>query len=334
MWFACAAGGVPPAAHEAGGPEERIHVLHRVCIVGLGLMGGAVGMATRKSGAATRVLGVGDCPETIEKARALGAVDESTLDLREGVRDADLVVLAVPLRMIPDVARSVLPHCRQGTIITDLGSSKAAVVAAVDDLIARTKAPVYFVGSHPIAGSEKTGIEAAGEVRLEGASCVLTPTPATDHEAYRKVDEFWKALGLKTMRLPPDEHDAVLVRSSHLPHLLSFALVGAQTSRSLQLSGPGLRDMTRLAGSAPELWTEIFAQNGVELTKVLSEFGRELLRLAGEIEALSQTGTPAAEAARERVFRYLADARTRHDERYKQAPKEEEDGDGEVKAEA
>ena len=279
-------------------------------------MGGAVGMAARKAGVATRVTGVADRPETIQKAKLLGAVDEATLDLREGVREADLVLLAVPVRLIPEVAQAVIPACREGAVITDLGSAKASVVAAVESQIARMKAPVHFIGSHPIAGSEKAGIEAAHEVVFSGAKCVITYSQGTDGESYHLVDDFWKALGMKTLRLSPEDHDAFLARSSHLPHLLSFALVQTQSARSLELSGPGLRDMTRLAGSDLALWTDVFSQNAEELAKALKEFLQEVRALEKEIEALRDSGSPGAEAARERLFRYLADARQRHDQRF------------------
>jgi len=279
-------------------------------------MGGAIGMAARKVGAATRVLGVADHLATIEKARLLGAVDDATMDLREGVRDADLVILALPVCMIPEVVQAVLPMCREGTIITDTGSTKAAVVPAVEKLIAQFKAPVYFVGSHPIAGSAKSGIEAAGEVQLVGAPCALTSTANTDGESYHRVDEFWKALGMKTLRLSPEDHDAVLARSSHLPHLLAFALMGMQTERSLQLSGPGLCDMVRLAGSDVRMWTDIFTQNAAEVVHVLKEYIHDLQEIETVLELLTRTGTPGAESARERMFRVLADARQRHDKRF------------------
>jgi len=274
-------------------------------------MGGAVGLAARRTGAALRVCGVTDQNATIERARLMGAVDEATLDVREGVREADLVLLAVPVRLVPVVAQTIIPAVRPGTVLTDVGSTKHQVVTAVEQLLARERSPVHFVGSHPLAGSEKTGIEAAPEVRLANATCILTPTQATDNEAYRRVEEFWQALEMKTMRLSPEEHDAVLARSSHLPHLLSFALIQAQSDRSMNLCGPGLRKMTRLAGSDIGLWTDIFEQNAEELGKVSKEIGNELLRLASELEALSSGG--GAEAARERLFRYLADARQRHD---------------------
>jgi prephenate dehydrogenase len=151
----------------------------------------------------------------------------------------------------------------------------------------------------------------------------VTPTQHTDIESYRKVDEFWKSLGFKTTRLSPDEHDAVLARSSHIPHLLSPALVTIQTERSLDISGPGLRDMARLAGSDPTMWTDIIDQNAVEIGRALKDLGQELLTLAQEIEQLARPGTPGADAARERVFRFLADARQRYDKRYAAAVKKE-----------
>ena len=299
------------------GREGEVSVaVHQVCIVGLGMMGGAVGMAARRAGVAARVTGVADSADTIERARVKGAVDDATLDLRAAVRDADLVVLCVPVRTILDAANAVIPACREGTVITDIGSSKNMIVRQVEILLHKHKSRAFFVGSHPVAGSEKKGIEAADQVNLSGAPCVITPTPHTDIEAYRRVEEFWKALGLRTLRLAPDEHDAVLARSSHLPHILASALVSIQTDRSLEISGPGLRDMTRLAGSDPAMWADIAEQNAPEIAKACKELGQELLRLSQEIEALGAQGMPGAEAARERLFRFLADARQRHEKRY------------------
>ena len=297
-------------------------VVHRLCIVGLGMMGGAIGLQARRLGVATRVIGVADSKDTIEKARLKGAVDDATLDIREGVHDADLVILCVPVRTILDAAAAVIPACREGTIVTDIGSSKNYIVKQIETFLHKNKSKVLFVGSHPVTGSEKKGIDASEQILFNNAPCVITPTQHTDIEAYRKVDEFWKALGLKTSRLPPDEHDAVLARSSHLPHILSAALVSVQTDKSLDISGPGLRDMARLAGSDPAMWTDIAEQNATEVARALKELGQEIVRLSQEVEMLAMHGTPGAEAARERIFRFLADARQRHDKRYTAAPVE------------
>jgi prephenate dehydrogenase len=274
-------------------------------------MGGAAGLAARRTGAALQVVGVANRSETIEKARRLGAVDEATLDLAAGVRDADLVLIAVPLRAVVEVARGLLPHCRQGAVITDVSSCKARIVPAIENLISRRRDAAHFVGSHPLAGSEKSGLDAAPEVQLAGALCLLTPS--ADGEAYQTVDGFWKALGMKTLRISPEEHDAHLARSSHLPHLVAFALIAAQTERSLSLSGSGLRDMTRLAGSDVRLWSEVFAANAAHVSRAARELGEELVRLSQEVQAL---GFPDAETARERLFRYLADAKQRHEARF------------------
>lgn len=303
-------------------------VVHRLCIVGLGMMGGAIGMAARRAGIAARVIGVADNQDTIQRARVKGAVDDATLDLRAGVHDADLVILCVPVRTILDAANAVIPACREGTIITDIGSSKGMIVTQVEALIHKLKAKVQFVGSHPVTGSEKKGIDASDNVTLTGAPCVITPTQHTDNEAYRKVDEFWKALGLKTVRLSPEEHDTVLAHSSHLPHILAAALVAIQSDRSLEISGPGLRDMTRLAGSDPTMWSDITSQNAVEISRALKELSQEIRRLSDDVEMLAAHGTPGAEAARERLFRYLADARQRHEKRFVAPPKEAAPAEG------
>jgi prephenate dehydrogenase len=280
------------------------------------MMGGAIGLQARRMGVASRVIGVADNNETMERARQKGAVDEATLDLRQAVLDADLVILCVPVRTILDAAASVLPVCRDGTIVTDIGSSKGVIVQQLESFISKQKIKAHFVGSHPITGSEKKGIEAADQVILQGALCVMTPTQQTDIDSYRKVDEFWKALGLKTTRLSPEEHDAVLARSSHLPHLLAAALIALQSDKSLEVSGPGLKDMSRLAGGDPSMWTDITEQNAYEVARALKELGLEITRLGEEVEMLSMRGTPGAEAARERLFRFLADARQRFDKRY------------------
>jgi len=295
-------------------------------------MGGAIGMAARRTGAANRVVGAADNAETIERARLKGAVDDASVDLRAAVQNADLVILCVPVRTILDAAAAVIPSCREGAIITDIGSSKGVIVREIEHLIQKSKAKVSFVGSHPIAGSERKGIDAADLVTLDHAPCVITPTQQTDIEAYRKVDEFWKALGLRTYRMPPDEHDAVLARSSHLPHIIAAALISMQTDRSLEISGPGLRDTTRLAGSDPAMWTDIAEQNATEVAKSLKELGQEVLSLANEVEMLSRQGTPGSEAARERLFRFLADARQRHDKRFVEKPKEPEKPEEEAEA--
>jgi len=280
------------------------------------MMGGAIGLQARRTGTASRVIGVADSKDTIEKARLKGAVDDATLDIREGVHDADLVILCVPVRTILDAAAAVIPACREGTIVTDIGSSKQFIVKQIEAFLHKTKSKVHFVGSHPVTGSEKKGIDAAEQIIFSHAPCVITPTQHTDIEAYRKVDEFWKALGLKTSRLSPDEHDAVLARSSHLPHILSAALVSVQSDKSMEVSGPGLRDMARLSGSDPAMWTDIAEQNAQEVARALKELGLEITRLSQEVEMLALHGTPGAEAARERIFRFLADARQRHDKRY------------------
>src|SRR5579862_8374504 len=142
-------------------------------------MGGAIGMAARRKGSASRVIGVADSRDTIDKAMAKGAVDDATLDLRGAVADSDLVILCVPVRSIMAAAQAVLPACRDGAIVTDIGSSKAIIVRDIENLIHKTKSKVHFVGSHPVTGSEKKGIDASEHVNIDGAPCVITPTQHT-----------------------------------------------------------------------------------------------------------------------------------------------------------
>jgi prephenate dehydrogenase len=294
----------------------------RLCIVGLGLIGGGVGLAAKRTGAAARVIGVTARAQTLDKARLMGAIDEGVMDPRVGVADADLIVLAVPGRLQPEVARNLLPACRAGAILTDAASTKTEHVALLEKAIAEVNPKVRFIGSHPIAGSEKNGIEAAPLLKLDGAWCILTPRPGGDEEAYRTVETFWRALGMRIKRMTPEDHDEVLARSSHLPHILSSTLVGLQTAQSLELSGSGLADTTRLAGGSPEIWTDICVRNWRPLSRTLRETAEELRRFAEALDSLGKTGAPEAEAARERVFRRLADAKQRYDEYRAKRPAE------------
>lgn len=266
-------------------------------------------MAVRRRGAADYVVGVTARAQTLEKAKEAGAIDEGTLDPCVGVAEADLIIISVPGRLQEEITRTVLPACRDGALLTDVASTKAVHVEATEKAVAELNPKVRFVGSHPLAGSEQRGIEAAPLLRLDNAWCVLTPRSSGEQEACRELEEFWRALGMRTKRLSPEEHDEILARSSHLPHLLSTVLIALQDNRSLELSGSGLQDTTRLAGGDPDLWTDICMKNWSALSRALTKCGEELTELAATTAAFSRPGTPEAEAARERLFRSLADSK-------------------------
>ena len=227
-------------------------------IVGVGLIGGSIGLAARRRGVAERVLGTSRAPATLARAKHLGIIDTGLLDVPEAVHQADLTVFCTPVDQIAAQVLAAAPGCAAGTLLTDAGSTKAAIVEAVEG---RLPAGVSFVGGHPLAGSEKRGPENADPNLFEGRLTVLTRTPHTDAKALTKAAAFWKALGARVRFMDPQEHDEALALTSHLPHLVACALAGVVPQPLHELCATGFRDTTRVASGDPSLWTAIFTQN-------------------------------------------------------------------------
>jgi cyclohexadieny/prephenate dehydrogenase len=252
--------------------------VERLTVVGLGLIGGSVARAAREQGAATRIVAVGRTPGPLAAARAAGVVDQTTTDLAAGVRDADLVVLCAPVGTLPGLIRASWPHLAPGAVLTDVGSVKTAVVAAAAACPARDG--VAFVGGHPIAGSERTGFDAAQADLFAGRLTLLTPTAGTPEPAVARVRRFWEALGSQVRVLAPEAHDRSVAAVSHLVHLAAFGLVSAAADDDLGLAGPGFQDTTRVASSAEALWTDIFRGNQAPLLDALAVYQTRLTRWA------------------------------------------------------
>ncbi len=251
-------------------------------IVGVGLIGGSIGLAARQRGVAARVLGVGRRPETLEQARALGAIDETCLDLAPAVHRADLAVFCTPVDQIARQVLDTAPGCAPGTLLTDAGSTKAAIVRAVDE---RLPAGVAFVGGHPLAGSEKRGPEHARADLFVGRVTVLTPTDATPPDAVARTQAFWEALGCRVRCLSPEAHDEALAWTSHLPHLLAATLAEILPAEWADLTASGFRDTTRIAAGDPALWRAILLQNRAPVLRALADFAAELNPFIDALEA-------------------------------------------------
>jgi prephenate dehydrogenase len=235
-------------------------------IVGVGLIGGSIGLAARRRQVAARVIGAGRNAETLERARRLGAIDQANLDAVDAVRRADVAVFCTPVDQIARQVLTAAPACANGTLLTDAGSTKAAIVGALDG---KLPPGVAFVGSHPLAGSEKRGPEHADADLFEGRVTVVTPTPRSDPAAVDRAIAFWQALGSRVVRMSPEEHDRALALTSHLPHLLASALAGVLPTELRGLAATGFRDTTRVAAGDPSLWTAIFLQNRAALVEAL-----------------------------------------------------------------
>jgi prephenate dehydrogenase len=251
----------------------------KVTIVGVGLLGGSLGLAIKKRRLADEVVGYVRRKASILECKKAGAVDSSTTDLHEAVKDADLIVLCTPLAQMLSLLKEMRPSIKRGAIITDVGSVKATVVKQLEPLVAKTGA--HFVGSHPMAGAEKTGVAAARQNLFENAVCVLTPTRKSNKAALKKTEQLWKAVGARVMRLAPELHDQLVSRSSHLPHVAAATLAKLVLDPKHPKSQPllcanGFRDTTRIASGSPEMWRDIAVANRKNLSKALDTFIREL----------------------------------------------------------
>jgi len=254
--------------------------LKTVTIVGVGLMGGSIGLALRKRNMAEKVVGVGRRQVSLRVARRVGAVTNTTIDLAGGVDGADLVVVSSPVGMIIDHVKQVAAACPEGTLITDTGSAKQAIVDALDSGLPRG---CRFLGSHPLCGSEKSGAVNADENLFEGAMTVITPTRNTRAEDFDLLEQFWSEMGSMVVQMPAEEHDQALALTSHLPHMAAAALANTVPEQYLRLTAQGMRDTTRLASGDAELWVHILSLNRDNVLKALQQYGAQLTALHSAI---------------------------------------------------
>lgn len=250
--------------------------LKTVAIVGVGLIGGSIGLALRKRGLAEAVVGIGRRQVSLRIARRVGAVTNTTIDLSKGVAEAELVVVCTPVGRIIDDVREAAKHCPEGTLITDAGSVKQSLVAALDEGLPRG---CRFLGSHPLAGSEKSGAAHADAELFEGRVAIITPTRNTRGEDFDLIEEFWRGLGSVVVQMPPEEHDRALALTSHLPHVAAAALAAVVPEKYFRLSGTGMLDTTRLAAGDPDLWKQILMLNRDNVLGALEQYGAKLSAL-------------------------------------------------------
>ena len=248
-------------------------------VVGLGLIGGSLAMRLRAVG--VRVVGVDVDAGTLEVARRRGAIDEGTGSL-DAVASADLVIIATPLDQVAQVAIAAARRMRPGAVLTDVGSVKAPIVAAVNSALPPA---VRFVGGHPMAGSEGQGITGADAALLIDRPFILTPTSRTAPEAVAAMQDVVTRIGMRPVLLDPVQHDELVAQVSHLPYLVSLALLRAAADDARAVAGPALDEMTRVAQSPPALWTEICRQNREAILRALTRYEVELARLRRGVEA-------------------------------------------------
>jgi prephenate dehydrogenase len=258
----------------------------KMVIVGVGLIGGSLALDCRKKGLVGKIVGNGRNEENLKKAVALGVIESYDLNVEKAVQNADLILLAAPIGSYRETVERILPFISPDAIITDVGSVKGRVVEELEPLLRGRK----FVPGHPIAGREKSGVEAAVPGLFKRARCILTPTPSTDKESLEKIKALWEEVGAVVSTLDPIEHDEILGMVSHLPHLIAYALVNTVLGMSekkkelVSYSGGGFRDFTRIGASSPEMWRDIFISNRKIVLDQIGQYELVLGRLKKQIE--------------------------------------------------
>ena len=276
----------------------------RLTIIGVGLIGGSLARVCRKKGLADELVGVGRGRKNLELAVELGVIDRWSHQVEEGVDGADGVVLATPMGTIIPLAKRMAPHIEAGCLVTDVGSTKASVVEPLERLLQPSAA---FVGGHPIAGTEKSGVEASFEALFEGYRCILTPTDRTDTEALARVQSLWEACGMSVVCMDPDTHDTLMAGVSHLPHMVAYALIHTVTGLSsndhdaVAYSAGGFRDFTRIAASDPTMWRDICLANREPLLAMIDRFSGSLAELREAIEGADGEALQELFAAARRI---------------------------------
>ena len=250
-------------------------------------MGGSLALALREKGEVGEVLGIGRGLANLEEAKRLGIIDSFTQNISEGVRDADVVIVATPVGSIVDIIAENQKHMKDGAIITDVGSVKGDIVDGVDSIIDDR---LYFVGGHPIAGTEKSGASAAFPDLYKGSRCILTPTQKTNKAALDKVSRMWQTAYADVIVMGTKEHDKILAAISHLPHMVAYALVSTVDGVNdfeegiLKYSAGGFKDFTRIASSSPEMWRDICLMNRSAVIDMIDRFTVQMADIRAMVE--------------------------------------------------
>lgn len=258
-------------------------IYEKVALIGLGLIASSMFWASKRGGLADEISGYARSEATRDTARRIGLCDVVNDSVIEAVKDADLVVLCVPVGVMGAVAQEIAPHLKPGCTVSDVGSVKGAVVQAVGPHLPKN---VHFVPGHPLAGTEHSGPESGFATLFDNRWCLLVPPEGTDPDAVAKLRRFWEALGANVEEMDPEHHDLVLAVTSHTPHLIAYTMVGVADdlgrvtdSEVIKYSAAGFRDFTRIAASDPTMWRDVFLNNKQATLEILGRFTEELFAL-------------------------------------------------------
>lgn len=260
----------------------------RLAVIGVGQIGGSVALGARAAGAITEVIAWSRTREKLDRARDLGIIDRIAPSAAEAAREAQLVVLATPVRSLGGAAAEIAPVLGEGALVFDVGSVKAAAIAAVESALR----PGAFVACHPIAGTERAGPDAASALLFEGKRCVICPTARTTEEAMATIERLWTVMGAEPVRMDASLHDRVVAAGSHLPHVAAYSLSAALSELApdvlegmRRLPTSSLRDTTRVAASSPGMWRDIFLENRAEILPLIEALARKIDDLRAVVAA-------------------------------------------------
>lgn len=271
-------------------------IFKQMTIIGVGLIGGSLGLIAKQKKLIGKVVGYGRRRGPLQKASSLGAIDCYFLTLSKAIKEADLVVLATPVGLFEQICQLIAPFLKEGAVVTDVGSVKGKLVARLESAL---PSHASFVGGHPIAGREKSGVMAATASLFQGNRFIITPTPETNQAALKKVAALWRKTGARVSEVDPFDHDQVLGVVSHLPHLAAYGLMETLAHPRIakrdpvQYSAGGLRDYTRIAGSSAEMWRDIFIQNREAMIEVIDLYQETIEKIKKKI--ISEDGAGLTE---------------------------------------
>ncbi|MBY5753731.1 prephenate/arogenate dehydrogenase family protein [Rhizobium leguminosarum bv. viciae] len=255
----------------------------RIALIGIGLIGSSLAYDIRRLGLAREIVVATRSPDTLKRAEELGLGDRYTTSSQDAVKDADLVIVSVPVGASESVAKEISASLKPGAIVTDVGSTKASVIA---QMLPHMPDNVHFIPGHPLAGTEKSGPDAGFPGLFEGRWCIFTPVAGTDEAALKRLRSFWEALGSKVDEMDAEHHDKVLAIVSHLPHIIAYNIVGTADdletvteSEVIKYSASGFRDFTRLAASDPTMWRDVCLHNRDAILEMLARFSEDLAYL-------------------------------------------------------
>ncbi len=280
-------------------------------IIGPGLIGGSIGLGLKQKNLVGKVIGVGYRQASIDNAIKLGAIDCGFLNITDEVLQADLIIIATPVSMIPLKFKEIVPRLNSDTIITDVGSTKQSILDEFNKIYAESEIDkskqICFIGAHPIAGSENSGVDYAVPDLFANSICVLTPSNQENESFVDRLEEMWQTLGSDVIKMSAEEHDGILSSTSHLPQVIAFSVANTIKKEHWKFSGGGLKDLTRIASSDPKLWQDICTQNSDNIVKSIDLFIHELLQVRDAIK----------ENRNDEILEVFKRAKNNHDGYYK-----------------